>query len=137
MRKIGAPGPGTRPGRTPSARLWDCSLLVPPLSAARPATGPPAARWSWTSFHRRFRNRKEPATELSDHRMVAVGGLAFSGADALAEWISARLSAGADSVVLVQADRGVAYGDVARVLSACRRAGVEDVALAAEHRAGS
>jgi biopolymer transport protein TolR len=68
---------------------------------------------------------------------VAAGGFAFSGADALSEWISARRSAGAGSVVLVQADRGVAYGDVARVLSACRRAGVEDIALAAERRAGS
>jgi biopolymer transport protein ExbD len=68
---------------------------------------------------------------------VAAGGLTFSGADALSEWISARRSVGADSVVLVQADRGVAYGAVARVLSACRRAGVEEIALAAERRAGS
>jgi len=68
---------------------------------------------------------------------VAAGGLAFSGADALAEWLSARRSSGSDSVVLVQADRGVAYGAVARVLSACRRAGVEQIALAAERRAGS
>jgi biopolymer transport protein ExbD len=67
---------------------------------------------------------------------VTAGGLAFSGADALGEWISVRRSAGAESVVLVQADRGVAYGDVARVLSACRRAGVEEIALATERRAG-
>ena len=66
---------------------------------------------------------------------VTAGGLDFSGADALAEWISARRAAGADTIVLVQADRGVAYGEVARVLSACRRAGVADVALAAQRRA--
>jgi biopolymer transport protein TolR len=68
---------------------------------------------------------------------IAAGGLAFSGADVLAEWISARRSSGGDSVVLVQADRGVAYREVARVLSACRRAGVEEIALATERRAGS
>jgi len=68
---------------------------------------------------------------------VVAGGLAFSGAASLAEWISARQSSGAESVVLVQADRAVAYGEVARVLSACRRAGVEEIALATERRAGS
>jgi biopolymer transport protein TolR len=68
---------------------------------------------------------------------IAAGGLAFSGADALAEWISARRASGVEAVVLVQADRGVAYGEVARVLSACRRAGVAEVALAAERRPGS
>jgi biopolymer transport protein ExbD len=66
---------------------------------------------------------------------VTAGGLAFSGADSLAEWISARRSSGAETVVLLQADRGVRYGEVARVLSACRRAGVADVALATERRA--
>ncbi len=35
---------------------------------------------------------------------VTAGGLAFSGADALAEWISAQRSSGAEPVVLVQAD---------------------------------
>ncbi len=68
---------------------------------------------------------------------VAVGGLELSGSEALAEWISARRASGAEAVVLVQADRGVAYREVARVLSACRRAGVADVALATERRMGS
>jgi biopolymer transport protein ExbD len=68
---------------------------------------------------------------------VTAGGLAFSGADALGEWISARRSSGAAPVVLVQADRGVAYAEVARVLAACRRAGVDEIALATERRAGS
>jgi biopolymer transport protein ExbD len=63
---------------------------------------------------------------------LTAGGLAFSGADTLAEWISARRASGADTSVLLQADRGVRYGEVARVLSACRRAGVAEVALAAE-----
>jgi biopolymer transport protein TolR len=67
---------------------------------------------------------------------VTAGGLELSGSDALAEWVSARRASGAETLVLVQADRGVPYGAVARVLSACRRAGVADVALAAERSAG-
>jgi biopolymer transport protein ExbD len=39
--------------------------------------------------------------------------------------------------ILVQADRDAVYEDVARVLSACRRAGLTEVALAAERRLGS
>jgi biopolymer transport protein ExbD len=68
---------------------------------------------------------------------VTADGLILSDSEALAEWISARRASGAETVVLVQADRGVAYRDVARVLAACRRAGVADLALATERRAGS
>jgi biopolymer transport protein TolR len=68
---------------------------------------------------------------------VTADGLELSGSDALAEWISARRASGAQALVLVQADRGVAYREVARVLSACRRVGVADVALATERRVGS
>lgn len=67
---------------------------------------------------------------------IAAGEIVFSGADALSEWIAARRASGADRIVLVQADRGVAYASVARVLAACRRAGVEEVALAAARRPG-
>ncbi len=93
--------------------------------------------------------RLPPAVNAADQRQerlevvvrasgaVTVAGLELSGSDALAEWISARRASGAEALVLVQADRGVAYREVARVLSACRRAGVADVALAAERRAGS
>ncbi len=93
--------------------------------------------------------RLPPALHSLDHRQerlelvvrasgeVSAGGLAFSGPDTLAEWISARRSSGVDAVVLVQADRGIAFGEVARVLSACRRAGVAEIALATERRAGS
>ena len=66
---------------------------------------------------------------------VTAAGHDFSGPDTLSEWISARRASGAEAIVLVQADRGVAYGEVDRVLSACRRAGVVDVALAAQRRA--
>ncbi len=93
--------------------------------------------------------RLPPAVNAADQRQerlevvvrasgaVTVAGLELSGSDALAEWISARRASGAEALVLVQADRGVAYREVARVLAACRRAGVADVALAAERRAGS
>lgn len=67
---------------------------------------------------------------------VTAGGLAFSDADALAEWLSAGRSSGAEPVVLVQADGGVAYVEVARVLAACRMAGIDEIALATERRAG-
>ncbi len=50
------------------------------------------------------------------------------------EWIAA-LAPNRRKTVLVQADAGVPYVDVARVLSACRRAGLGEVALAAERRA--
>jgi biopolymer transport protein TolR len=65
---------------------------------------------------------------------VTADGLELSGGDALGEWISVRRASGAETVVLVQADRGVAYREVASVLSACREAGVADVALATERR---
>jgi biopolymer transport protein TolR len=61
---------------------------------------------------------------------ITAGGLTFTGADSLAEWISARRAGGPGPVVLVQADRGVNYGRVAILLSACRHAGVQKIALA-------
>jgi biopolymer transport protein TolR len=66
---------------------------------------------------------------------IAAGGLTFSGPDSLAEWISARRAGGMQQRVLLQADRGVAYGAVLSVLTACREARVEEIALAAERRA--
>lgn len=65
---------------------------------------------------------------------IAAGGLAFTDPASLAEWISARRAGGLAQLVLVQADRGVAYAAVAPVLAACRQAGVEEIALATESR---
>ncbi len=67
---------------------------------------------------------------------IAAGGLAFTDPESLGEWISARRAGGLVQLVLVQADRGVAYAAVAPVLAACRQAGVEKIALAAERRPG-
>ncbi|HKC13765.1 MAG TPA: biopolymer transporter ExbD [Vicinamibacteria bacterium] len=66
---------------------------------------------------------------------ITAGGLTFGGPDSLAEWIAARRAGGMPQRVLLQADRGVAYGVVASVLAGCREARVEEVALAAERRA--
>jgi biopolymer transport protein TolR len=50
---------------------------------------------------------------------------------ALAELLAMKAADGR-ATVLVQADRDASYADVARVLSACRSAGIADVALAAQ-----
>ena len=68
---------------------------------------------------------------------IVAGELTFADADSLAEWVSARRASGADAIVLVQADRGVAFTAVARVLAGCRKAGVDEIALAADRRPAS
>jgi biopolymer transport protein TolR len=68
---------------------------------------------------------------------IEAGGVALTGVDSLAEWIAARHAGGPGPVVLVQAERGVTYGRVAAVLAACRRAGVGEIALAADRRAAN
>jgi biopolymer transport protein TolR len=65
---------------------------------------------------------------------IVAGELAFTDADSLAEWMSLRRASGAGAIVLVQADRGVSFAAVARVLSGCRRAGVDEIALGADRR---
>ena len=63
---------------------------------------------------------------------ITLGGAAIPGADALVEYLEARHALSAEQTsVLIQADRDSTYSDVARVLAACRRAGVTSVALAA------
>jgi biopolymer transport protein TolR len=65
---------------------------------------------------------------------VLVDGQAVPPAS-VGEWIAA-LSPARRATVLVQADRQVPYSDVSHVLSACRAAGVTEVALAAQRRLG-
>jgi biopolymer transport protein ExbD len=104
-------------------------MVATPVIVGAPVRLPPALH---AADHRQ--ERLELVVRLSGE--VVAGDVVLSGADALAEWISARRSSGAEAVVLVLADRGVAYAEVARVLSACRRAGVAEIALGAERRAG-
>jgi biopolymer transport protein TolR len=66
---------------------------------------------------------------------ITAGGFAFKDSESLGEWISARRAGGLEQLVLLQADRGVAYAAVAPVLAACRHAGVQEIGLAAERRA--
>jgi biopolymer transport protein ExbD len=62
---------------------------------------------------------------------ISVGQDTFGSVEGLGDFLAVK-AAGADPpTVLVQADRGVRYADVARVLAACRRAKVQEVALAA------
>jgi biopolymer transport protein ExbD len=69
----------------------------------------------------------------------ADGGVLLAGAavpiDGLRDWIALEAGAGR-ATVLVQADRAAPYADVSRVLAACRTAGVTEIALATERRAG-
>ena len=57
--------------------------------------------------------------------------------ETLATYLSARVQTSRTSVsVLVQADRDVDYAPVARVLQACRTAGIEEIGLATQKRVG-
>jgi len=104
-------------------------MVATPVIVGAPVRLPPA-------FNAADQRQERLEVVVRASGAVTAGGLELSGSDTLAEWISARRATGAEALVLVQADRGVPYGAVARVLSACRRAGVADVALAAERRAG-
>jgi biopolymer transport protein ExbD len=93
--------------------------------------------------------RMPDASHLTEHKgerleivLRREGGLVIDGtplpsAELVAEYLGARTAAPEALLVLVQADRDVSYAVVARVLAACRRAGVGQVALAAELRPGS
>lgn len=67
---------------------------------------------------------------------VAADGHLLPSADALAELLALRALGSGPPSVLVQADRSLGYDEVAPVLAACRRAGVQQVALAAQPRPG-
>jgi biopolymer transport protein ExbD len=56
--------------------------------------------------------------------------------EALSGWMAGRAASAARTTVLVQADREAPYDAVARVLAACRTAGVAEVGLAARRRVG-
>jgi biopolymer transport protein ExbD len=68
---------------------------------------------------------------------VAIGGSPLSDSVALADYLAARASATRSLLILIQADRDVAYRDLERVLTACRTSGASEVALAADLRPAS
>lgn len=64
---------------------------------------------------------------------MSVGETSFGGTGAFAEYLRERMArSGTPPLVLVQGDREATYATVARVLEACRRAGLEEIALAAD-----
>ena len=66
-----------------------------------------------------------------------IGKEAPMDADRLSTYLAARVQTSRTAVaVLIQADRDMDYGPVARVLQACRTAGVEEIGLATQPRAG-
>jgi biopolymer transport protein ExbD len=69
---------------------------------------------------------------------ISIGQATFGDVAALREFVREQVATAGErrSVVLIQADRGVAYRDVAKVVEACRAAGAEEVGLAAERRVG-
>jgi biopolymer transport protein ExbD len=89
------------------------------------------------------------ATHLSQHKgekleivlrrggSIAIDGVSLAGVELLAEYLGVRSPVPESLLVLIQADRDTSYAEVARVLAACRRARVGEVALAAELRPGS
>jgi len=103
-------------------------MVATPVIVGAPVQLPPA-------LHPVDQRQERLEVVVRSSGQLTAGGLPFSGADALAEWLSARKASGGDAIVLVQADRGVRYGEVAALLSAVRRAGVAEIALATERRA--
>jgi biopolymer transport protein ExbD len=68
---------------------------------------------------------------------VLVEGAPLAASVPLADYLAARRSATRSLLVLLQTDRDASYAELARVLAACRAAGVSEVTLAADVRPGS
>jgi biopolymer transport protein ExbD len=68
---------------------------------------------------------------------ILVEGVPLADALSLGEYLEARASATQSLLLLVQADREVAYRDLERVLTACRTSGASEIALATELRPAS
>ena len=65
---------------------------------------------------------------------VRIAGTPFASSTSLTEYLAARASATQSLVILIQADRDVAYRDLDRVLAACRASGASEVGLSTELR---
>ena len=72
-------------------------------------------------------------TVRGDGAVLVAGAVVPAGL--VGDWVAAMPPA-RRATVLVQADRELPYTDVARVLAACRTAGVAEVALATQRRVG-
>ena len=74
---------------------------------------------------------------LGTNGLITAGSETFASAEAFGDYLAVRASGGSGPTVLIQADRGVAYTEVAHLLAACRKAGTIEVALAARRPVGS
>jgi biopolymer transport protein TolR len=74
---------------------------------------------------------------LGPSGLITTGKETFGSAEAFGDYLALRSAGGTGPTVLIQADRGVSYTEVARLLAACRKAGTLEVALAARRQIGS
>ena len=74
---------------------------------------------------------------LQTNGLITAGKDSFGNAEAFGDYLAVRSAGGTGPTVLIQADRGVAYTEVAHLLAACRKAGTVEVALAARRQVGS
>ncbi len=104
-------------------------MVATPIIAGAPVRLPDARHAS---------DRQGPRLEIvvRANGALSAGEDKFENAEALADFLTIKMAGGDRPVLLVQADRGVDYSEVARVLAACRRAGSPEVALAARARPG-
>jgi biopolymer transport protein ExbD len=82
-------------------------------------------------------NHPEERVEIvvSSSGQISMSGMPFASPEVLRGYVESRRLVSARSLlVLVQADRDARYADVSTVLSACRNAGVTEVALASRRR---
>jgi biopolymer transport protein TolR len=68
---------------------------------------------------------------------VTIEGSPLGDSVAVADYLAARASATQSLLILIQADRDVAYRDLEPVLTACRASGASEIALAADLRPAS
>ncbi len=106
-------------------------MVMTPLIVASPVTLP------------RAQNAGERSNEglkvvVTGTGTISVGATTFGSVDTLRAYVRERLEGSSEAAlpVFVQADRDVAFSEVARVLEACRAAGAEQVGLAAERKIG-
>ncbi|MGE5126937.1 MAG: ExbD/TolR family protein [Betaproteobacteria bacterium] len=116
---------------TPMADVMIVLLII--FMVATPLIGQPPVRLP-RAEHTAERRGERLEILLRRDGSVLVAGTPLP-VEALSEWMAGRASA-ARTTVLVQADREAPYDAVARVLAACRAAGVAEVGLAAQRRVG-
>jgi biopolymer transport protein ExbD len=105
-------------------------MVMTPIVANAPVRLPVAAN---ASEHRGERLE----VTLGTNGRITAGRETFGSVEAFGDYLAIRSAGGTGPTVLIQADRGVAYTEVARLLAACRKAGTLEVALAARRQVGS